>query len=145
MHPGEAISLLLHDLKQLLGQAMPKLEANAQEQLQLHQFLAGLPESVSSQLQATGETKSLEDIMERSYLPHTTVITLISCGLTVEGGVCCPMQVPRTCFPAGNPLPRVQADHTPSRVVCLGFRAVSAGWDSCIAGVPAARTQSKVP
>ena len=65
MHPGEAIFLLLHDLKQLLGQAMPKLEVNAQEQLLLHQFLAGLPESVSSQLQATGETKSLEDVVER--------------------------------------------------------------------------------
>lgn len=57
--------LLLHDLKQLLGQVMPKLEANAQEQLLLHQFLAGLRESVSSQLQATGETKSLEDMVER--------------------------------------------------------------------------------
>ena len=78
-------------------------------------------------------------------LTIATVITLISCGLTVEGGACCPTQAPCACFPAGNPLLHVQADHTPSRVVCLGFWAVSAGWDSCIAGVPAARTQSMVP
>ena len=48
MRPGEALSLFLHDLKRLLDQAMPKLEASAREQLLLHQFLAGLPESVSS-------------------------------------------------------------------------------------------------
>ena len=47
---------------------MPKLEANAQEQLLLHQFLAGLPESVSSQLRATGETKKLESTVERALL-----------------------------------------------------------------------------
>ena len=71
MHPGEAISLFLHDLKRLLGQAMPKLEANAREQVLLYQFLAGLPESVSSQLRATGETKSQEDTVERARLLMT--------------------------------------------------------------------------
>ena len=50
MLPGEAISLYLHDLKMLLDQAMPILAAEAKQQLLIHQFLAGLPASVSQQL-----------------------------------------------------------------------------------------------
>ena len=47
MLPGEVISLYLHELKMLLDQAMPILVAEAKQQLLVHQFLAGLPVSVS--------------------------------------------------------------------------------------------------
>ena len=68
--PGEALSLFLHELKQLLDQAMPKLEARARarEQLLLHQFLAGLPNAVSRQLRATGDAKELMSTLERAKL-----------------------------------------------------------------------------
>ena len=71
MYPGKALPLFLHDLKQLLDQAMPKLEIKAREQLLLHQFLAGLPESVSSQLRSTGETKKLDSTLEKARLLMT--------------------------------------------------------------------------
>ena len=60
MRPGEALSVFVHDLKKLLEQAMPELDAPAREQLLLHQFLAGIPDSVSRQLRATGEIKTLD-------------------------------------------------------------------------------------
>ena len=66
--PGEALSLFLHELKQLLDQAMPKLEARAREQLLLHQLLAGLPNAVSRQLRATGDAKDLTSTLERAKL-----------------------------------------------------------------------------
>ena len=47
MRPGEALAVFVHDLKKLLKQAMPGLDVPAREQLLLHQFLAGIPESVS--------------------------------------------------------------------------------------------------
>ena len=47
MRPGEAIALYLYSLKCLLQQAMPRLAENASKQLLLHQFLAGLPNSIS--------------------------------------------------------------------------------------------------
>ena len=51
--------MFLHDLKQLLDQAMPKLDAGAKEQLIIHQFIAGLPGTISKQLQAAGDTTNL--------------------------------------------------------------------------------------
>ena len=54
--PDEALSLFLHDLKQLLDQVKPKLDTGAREQLIIHQFLAGLPGTVSTQLRAAGDT-----------------------------------------------------------------------------------------
>ena len=68
MLPGEAISLYLHELKMLLDQAMPVLAAEAKQQLLVHQFLAGLPVSVSRQLRATGDTKVLDLVVERAKL-----------------------------------------------------------------------------
>ena len=47
---------------------MPGLEANTKKQLVLHQFLAGLPSTVSRQLRAAGETKNLETAVERAKL-----------------------------------------------------------------------------
>lgn len=68
LRPGEALSVFLHDLKKLLGMAMPTLEAEARKQLLLHQLLAGLPSAVSKQLRATGETNDIDRILERARL-----------------------------------------------------------------------------
>ena len=56
LHPGEPLSLYVHELKQLLNQVMPEISAQTTEQLLLHQFLTGLPHEVSKQLRATGKS-----------------------------------------------------------------------------------------
>ena len=57
-----------HDLKKLLNLAMPTLEAAGQKQLLLHQLIAGLPNSVSKQLRATGQTNDIDNVLERARL-----------------------------------------------------------------------------
>ena len=52
---GETLSVFLHDLKKHLNAAMPNLKVSAWNQLLLHQLLAGLPNSISKQLRATGD------------------------------------------------------------------------------------------
>ena len=71
MHPGESLSLFVHELKKLLNQAMPTLEKNARDQLLLHQFLAGISDSVSSQIRATGDITTLEKAIEKARLLMT--------------------------------------------------------------------------
>ena len=66
--PGKAISLYPHELKMLLDQAIPGLAAKAKQQLLLHHFLAGLPVSMSQQLRATGDTKVVDQVVERAKL-----------------------------------------------------------------------------
>ena len=51
---------------------MPKLDANARDQLLLHQFLAGLSVAESKQLQTTGDTKISQDNVERARVLMTT-------------------------------------------------------------------------
>ena len=68
LRPREPLSVFVHDSKKLLDQAMPGLEADAKKQLVLHQFLAGLPPTVSRQLRAAGETKELDTAIERAKL-----------------------------------------------------------------------------
>ena len=71
LRPDEALSVFVHNLKKLLEQAMPGLEATARDQFLLHQFLSGIPNSVSRQLRATGETKVLTDTVQRARLLMT--------------------------------------------------------------------------
>ena len=72
LHPGEPLSVFTHDLKQLLAQAVPDLkDANATGQLLLHQFLAGIPESVSRPIRASGEVQDLDKAVERARLLMT--------------------------------------------------------------------------
>ena len=47
---------------------MPGLDETARDILLLHQFLAGIPDAVSRQLRATGETKTLVTTVERARL-----------------------------------------------------------------------------
>jgi len=71
LQPGEALSLFIQDLKQKLQYAMPDLAAPAREQLLLHQFLAGLPASISKQLRAAGDVTRVETALERARLLMT--------------------------------------------------------------------------
>ena len=68
LHPGESLSVFLHELKRLLDQAMPEAEAATRTQLVLHQFITGLPVHVSKQLRATGEVSDLDKVLERAQL-----------------------------------------------------------------------------
>ena len=68
MLPSETLPLFLHDIKQLLDQAMPGLPNKAKEQFLLHQFLAGLPSAISKQLCSLGDTKALDAMVERAQL-----------------------------------------------------------------------------
>ena len=70
MQPGVPLSLYIHELKQLLAQAMPDIQAPAKDQLLLHQFLTGLPHEVSKQLRATGVT-TLTAAIERAKILMT--------------------------------------------------------------------------
>ena len=47
---------------------MPKLDAGAKEQLIIHQFLAGPPNTVSKQLRAAGDTTRLQTTFDRAKL-----------------------------------------------------------------------------
>ena len=68
LRPEEPLSLYVHELKQLLTQAMPGISAKTSKQLLLHQFLTGLPREVSKQLRATGATTTLKTAVERAKL-----------------------------------------------------------------------------
>ena len=58
--PGEALSVFVHDLKKLLSHAMPGIEANAKDQLLLHQLMAGLPTSITKTVAGFGRNKELQ-------------------------------------------------------------------------------------
>ena len=66
--PGESLSVFVHQLKRILIQAMPTVDVGTQEQLLLHQFVAGLPGHVSKQLRAVGEIDDLDKVIERAKL-----------------------------------------------------------------------------
>ena len=68
MWPGEAVTLYLYDLKRLLQQAMPELAKIALQPLLLHQFLLGLPDAISQQLCASGDTKDLNTVQRAKML-----------------------------------------------------------------------------
>ena len=68
LHPGEPISVYVHELKKLLDQAMPKLDTNARDQLLLHQFLVGIPRDISKPIRAASDVKTLDQATERARL-----------------------------------------------------------------------------
>ena len=65
---NEALSVYLHELKQLLKRAMPDADAGTRDQLLLHQFVGGLPTRIGKQLRATGEINDLDRVIERAKL-----------------------------------------------------------------------------
>lgn len=66
--PGQSLSVFIHQLKQLLNQAMLTVDAGTQGQLLLHQFVTGLPNRVSKQLRAVGEVNDLDKVLQRAQL-----------------------------------------------------------------------------
>ena len=79
LRPGESLSVFTHELKRLLEQALPTAYASTSKQLLLHQFINGLPNSLSTQLRAAGHINDLKTAMERAKLlmtlkeePHKT-------------------------------------------------------------------------
>ena len=65
---GESVGMYLYELKRLLQQAMPELTADARKQLLIHQFLTGLPASLSRQLRASGNTADLDELVQRAKI-----------------------------------------------------------------------------
>ena len=66
--PGEGLNVYVQSLKKMLQQAMPGLTKESRDQLILHQFISGLPSSISKQLRATGETKEIAKVVDRTRL-----------------------------------------------------------------------------
>ena len=78
---GESLTVYVHQLKQLLGQAMPDLVSVAKEQLLLHQFIADLPQDISKKLRATGVTNTLTEAVERLIMVvdhHSQTVTRLT-------------------------------------------------------------------
>ena len=71
LRSGEAISLYVHNLRKLLNHMLPDLEQAAKEPLLLHQFLAGIPESIAKQLRASGEVTTLDAAITHARLLMT--------------------------------------------------------------------------
>ena len=71
LRPGEPLSVFAHELKRLLEQALLTADAATSKQLLLHQFLNGLPSSLSTQLRAGGQVEDLKTAMERAKLLMT--------------------------------------------------------------------------
>ena len=62
--PGEPLSVFAHELKWLLEQALPTADAGTSKHLLLHQFINGLPGSISTQLCTGGQIDDLKTAME---------------------------------------------------------------------------------
>jgi len=69
--PGEPLSVFAHELKQLLEQALPTADAGTSKLLLLHQFINGLPGSISTQLRTGGQIDDLKTAMERAKILMT--------------------------------------------------------------------------
>ena len=53
--PGEPLSVFAHEFKRLLEQALQTADAGTSKQLLLHQFINGLPSSISTQQRTGGQ------------------------------------------------------------------------------------------
>jgi len=65
--PSESLSVFVHELKQLLGQAI--LDANTDTSKQL--LLSGLPSSINKQLRAANQINDLDTALEQAKLLMT--------------------------------------------------------------------------
>ena len=68
LHPGEPITVYVHELKKHLDQAMPALDTGVRDQLLLHQFLAGIPCDISKPIRTASDVKTLDQATERARL-----------------------------------------------------------------------------
>ena len=66
---------------------MPGLDAEAKEQLLLHQFVAGLPPAISKPLRAAGNTTDLRSTVERAKLLNALENEQQTAGVTPPSNV----------------------------------------------------------
>ena len=66
--PGESLSVPAYGLKQLLGKAIPNMNADTSKHFLLHQYISGLPSSISKRLRAAGQINDLNTVLERAKL-----------------------------------------------------------------------------
>ena len=71
LRPGETALLYVHELKRLLEDAMPNLDADSQDRILFQQLLAGLPDDCSRALRAIPEIKTTADAVSRARLLMT--------------------------------------------------------------------------
>ena len=71
LRPGETALLYVHELKRLLEDAMPNLDADSQDRILFQQLLAGLPDDCSRTLRAIPEIKTTADAVSRARLLMT--------------------------------------------------------------------------
>ena len=71
LRPGESLSVFAHELKRLLEQALPSADASTSKELLLHQFISGLPSSLSKLLRTGSQIDDLKTAMERAKLLMT--------------------------------------------------------------------------
>ena len=72
LRPGETALLYVHELKRLLEDAMPNLDADSQDRILFQQLLAGLPNDCSRALRAIPEKKkTTADAVSRARLLMT--------------------------------------------------------------------------
>ena len=69
---GESVEMNLYELKRLLQQIMLELSEDDSQQLLVHQFLIGLPEPVSPQLWAVGNTTNIQQ-----FVKHAKVLMIV--------------------------------------------------------------------
>ena len=66
--PNKVLSVFLHELRQMLKQAMREASEGTRKQLLLHQFVSGLPVNISRQLRATVALNNLDVVVKRAKL-----------------------------------------------------------------------------
>ena len=136
---------LLFELKRLLDQAMTRLVKKAYDQLMIHQFLVGLPESMSQQLQVIGDTGNSDRLPEKAKIMITAMeqervsaITPKESGLPGKGAdcrvnraSCCPYYhkkeaVPRHYFICQQ-VGYLQRNHIPIDIKTAGVLNIGGG------------------
>ena len=70
---GESTISVCRDLRERLEQAMSDIDGKTRDQLLLHQFVAGLPLTVSKQLRAAGAVTDLTEAIKRATLLQDVV------------------------------------------------------------------------
>ena len=68
----------MHYLRKLITHALPDLEQAAKQPLLLHQFLAGIPESIAKQLRASDEVTMLDATITHARLLMTIELELVA-------------------------------------------------------------------
>ena len=68
LRPGETALLYVHELKRLLEDAMPNLDADSQDRILFQQLLAGLPDDCSRALRAIPEIKTTAEAVSLARL-----------------------------------------------------------------------------